>query len=157
MATFALSRGKPPYKIAVYAPGQKVQWCSLMHYIIASTYTYHNELFKCINFPSQEPIPFTHSFAHGEKLGMRLWVVVYWWTTGCYTVPREHPPLSDCTSIHDSRDLELLWLPRVSIGQTLSAFCGTTKVGLATIFQLCNLGWYTDRFCAIHANKNIRH
>lgn len=25
LATFALSRGKPPYKIAVYAPGHKVQ------------------------------------------------------------------------------------------------------------------------------------
>ena len=46
MATFALSRSKPPYKIAVYAPGQKVQCCLLMHYIIASTYTYHNEVYK---------------------------------------------------------------------------------------------------------------
>ena len=59
--------------------------------------------------------------------------------TACLTVSREHPPLSDCMSIHGWRELELLWLPRVSTGQTLSAFCGTRRVKLATIFQLCNL------------------
>ena len=40
MATFALSRGKPPYKIAVYAPGHKVQYNAHRCITLASTYIY---------------------------------------------------------------------------------------------------------------------
>ena len=67
--------------------------------------------------------------------------------TSCVTVSREHPPLSDSMSIHGWRELELLWLQRVSTGQTLSAFCGTRRVRLATIFfNYVILWWYNADF-----------